>query len=97
MGEFAAANVAFRQAAVRAQTFAGFMGPVMNFSGNLGLAIVVGAGSWMVVQGQATVGEVAAFISYSRLFARPLNEIANLYNAIQSAIAGRRARLRHHG
>ena len=42
----------------------------------------------MVIQGLATVGTIASFITYSRQFGRPLNEIANLYNTIQSAVAG---------
>ena len=38
--------------------------------------------------GMATVGTIASFINYTRLFGRPLNDIANLYNTIQAAIAG---------
>jgi len=81
-------NGALRQAATRAQIFAGFMGPLINFVNNMGLAIVAGVGGWMAVQGLASVGAIAGFINYSRQFSRPLNEIANLYNSIQSAIAG---------
>ena len=64
------------------------MGPLMNLVNNIGFAIVAGAGGWMAVQGMATVGTIASFISYARQFSRPLNQIANLYNSIQSAIAG---------
>ena len=61
---------------------------MMNFIGNLSLAVVAGVGGWMVVNGTATVGTIAAFINYTRQLGRPINEIANLYNQIQSAIAG---------
>jgi len=88
VAEFDAANLTLRGAASRAQIFAGFMGPLMNVINNLGLAIVAGTGGWLAVQGLATVGTVAGFINYARQFSRPLNEIANLYNSIQSAIAG---------
>ena len=88
IAEFDAANLKLRSAASRAQIFAGFMGPLMNVVNNLGLAIIAGAGGWLAVQGMATVGTVASFINYARQFSRPLNEIANLYNSIQSAIAG---------
>src|SRR5262249_30680806 len=54
----------------------------------LGLAVVAGIGGWMAVQGLATVGIIASFITYARQFGRPLSELANLYGAIQSAIAG---------
>ena len=86
--QFNQANVALRRAAARAQIFAGFVGPLMNFIGNLSLAIVAGTGGYLAVLGMATVGTIASFINYTRLFGRPLNDIANLYNTIQGAIAG---------
>lgn len=88
IADFAVANGDLRQAATRAQIFGGFMGPLINFVNNIGLALVAGVGGWMALQGLATVGAIAGFINYSRQFSRPLNEIANLYNSIQSAIAG---------
>jgi ATP-binding cassette subfamily B protein len=81
-------NSRLRAASTRAQVFAGLMGPLTNFVNNVGFAIVAGAGGWMAVQGTASVGTIAAFVSYARQFTMPLNQIANLYNSIQSAIAG---------
>ena len=81
-------NRELRQAATQRADLAGFVGPMMNCVNNLGLAIVAGLGGWMAVQGLATVGTIASFISYSRQFGRPLNDIANLYNTIQAAMAG---------
>jgi ATP-binding cassette subfamily B protein len=86
--QFENANRALREAATRAQTYAGFVGPVMNFVSNTGLALVAGVGGWMAVQGLATVGTIASFVNYSREFGRPLNQLATLYNTIQSAVAG---------
>jgi ATP-binding cassette subfamily B multidrug efflux pump len=86
--QFDAANRRLRRASTYAQIFAGTMGPLTNFVNNVGFAIVAGAGGWMAVQGLATVGTIASFVNYARQFARPLNQIANLYNSIQSAIAG---------
>ncbi len=88
IAEFGAVNAKLRKAASRAQIFAGTLGPISNFVNNTGFAIVAGAGGWMAVQGTATVGTIAAFINYARQFSMPLNQIANLYNTIQSAIAG---------
>jgi ATP-binding cassette subfamily B protein len=88
LATFTADNQAFRHAATRAQIYSGFMGPLSNFVNNVGLALVAGAGGWLAVQGLATVGEIAAFINYSRQFGRPINELASLYNTIQAAIAG---------
>ncbi|BCM88652.1 putative ABC transporter ATP-binding protein [Abditibacteriota bacterium] len=86
--EFERANNELRDNATRAQMFAGFVGPMMNGINNTGLALVAGVGGLMVLHGAATVGTIAAFINYARQFGRPLTDIANLYNTIQSAIAG---------
>jgi ATP-binding cassette subfamily B protein len=88
IAQFDQTNAELRKAATRAQIFASLIGPMMNFVGNIGLAIVAGIGGWMAVQGLATVGTIAGFINFSRQFGRPLNELANLYSAIQSAVAG---------
>src|SRR5262245_62133044 len=88
MTQFENFNRDLQQAAIRAQISAGFMGPLTNFVNNLGLAIVATTGAWMVLQGLATVGTMASFITYTRQFGRPLNEIATLYNLIQAAVAG---------
>ena len=88
IAEFAAANAELRAAATRAQIYSGYIGPVMNFVGNLGLAIVAGVGGYLAVRGAVTIGTIATFINYTRQFGRPLNDIANLYNSIQSALAG---------
>jgi ATP-binding cassette subfamily B protein len=88
IAEFGDANQNLRRASTRAQIFAGTMGPISNFVNNTSFAIVAGAGGWMAVQQLATVGTIAAFVSYAQQFSRPLNHIANLYNSIQSAIAG---------
>ena len=88
LNEFNTTNRQLRQAAIRAQIYAGLMGPTMNFINNSGLAIVAGAGGWMAINGMATVGAIASFINYTRQLGRPLNEMANLYNQIQAAVAG---------
>ncbi len=46
------------------------------------------SGGWLAVQGLATVGEIAAFVNYSGRLRWPLNQIAQLFNSIQSALAG---------
>ena len=64
------------------------MPPLTFFVNNMGLVIVAFAGGYMAVQGDVTIGVIAAFISYVRQFGRPLGQVANLYNSIQSALAG---------
>ncbi len=86
--QFSGVNRTLRRAALRARIFAGFMGPLMNMVNNLGLAVVACSGGWLAVKGMATVGEVAAFINYAGRLGRPLNQIAQLFSSIQSALAG---------
>ncbi len=86
--EFAKVNHELKRVALRARIFASFMGPLMNMVSNLGLAVVACAGGWLAVERMATVGEVAAFINYAGRLGRPLNQIAQLFSSIQSALAG---------
>jgi len=88
IAHFDEVNQELRTAATKAQIYAGYVGPIMNVIGNSQLAVVAGVGGYLALRGLSSVGNIATFISYSRQFGRPLNEIANLFNAIQSAIAG---------
>lgn len=88
ISDFNEANHHLQQAATRAQIYAGLGGPMINCVSNLGRTVVVVTGGWMAVQQLATVGTIAAFINYAGQFTRPLNMLAQLYNTIQSALAG---------
>lgn len=85
---FSGVNRHLQKVALRARIFANFMGPIMNMVSNLGLAVVACSGGWLAVKGLATVGEVAAFVNYAGRLGRPLNQIAQLFSSIQSALAG---------
>jgi ATP-binding cassette subfamily B multidrug efflux pump len=85
---FTVINQDLRRKALRARIFSGFMGPVMNMVNNFAWAAVACAGGILSVQGMATVGEVAAFVNYAGRLGRPLNQIAQLFTSIQSALAG---------
>ena len=88
VGDFGRVNQELRQASTRAEILAGTLPSLTNLVNNTGLTIVAGIGGWMAVRGLATVGDIASFVQYARRFGWPLNGIANLYNSIQSAIAG---------
>lgn len=88
VAEFDVTNRELRRAATRASIYGGFMGPVMNLINNLGLAIVAATGGWLALGGLATVGTIVSFISYAQRFSRPVNQLAMLFNAVQSALAG---------
>jgi len=86
--KFEEANRNLQTSATYAQTFALVLAPLSNFVNNVSIAIVAMSGGLMVIKNIATVGIVAAFMNYAQQFGRPLNQIANLYNFIQSALAG---------
>ncbi|WP_339315125.1 ABC transporter ATP-binding protein [Paenibacillus sp. FSL R10-2734] len=73
---------------IKAQIVSGLVGPVMNMINNLGFAIIAGVGGWMAFHNMATVGIIVSFLTYSKQFGRPIADLANQYNLIQSAIAG---------
>ncbi|MEK5437793.1 MULTISPECIES: ABC transporter ATP-binding protein [Paenibacillus] len=73
---------------IKAQIVSGLVGPVMNMINNLGFAIIAGVGGWMAFHNMATVGIIVSFLTYCKQFGRPISDLANQYNLIQSAIAG---------
>ncbi len=62
--------------------------PLMNVINNFGFAVIAIFGGNLAVKGIISVGVIASFISYSKQFSRPLNELANTFNTLQSGIAG---------
>ena len=88
LAEFNETNERLRGSAMRADIISGFMGPINNFMNNLGLSLVIGAGAIMAVTSGLTIGVIASFVTYTRQFFRPINQLSNLLNTFQSAIAG---------
>lgn len=62
--------------------------PMINVINNLSFAMVATVGGYLSINGVITVGMIASFLSYSRQFVRPLNNLANIFNTLQSALAG---------
>ncbi|MBO5197011.1 MAG: ABC transporter ATP-binding protein [Lachnospiraceae bacterium] len=71
-----------------AEIFGGSMGPVMNVINNIGFVIIAAFGGYFAINGMISIGVISAFIVYAKQFGRPINEIAQLYGQIQTAIAG---------
>lgn len=91
--EFSEVSGKLAKAGIKANIFGGVMGPLMNVIGNLGYLLVAAVGGYLAIKTQGTegaisVGMIQAFLLYSKQFTRPINEIANQYAAIQTAIAG---------
>lgn len=88
IAEFEEANEKLREVGLKAQIWSGFLMPIINVINNLGFAIVAVVGGMLVVKGMMTVGAIASFITYSRQFVRPLNDLAQIFNILQSGVAG---------
>jgi ATP-binding cassette subfamily B protein len=85
---FARENERLRVMGTRAQISSGVLIPILILCGNLNYIIVALTGGWLVLGGRATIGMVQAFLLYSRNFTRPINEMANQFSTIQTALAG---------
>ncbi|WP_037907667.1 ABC transporter ATP-binding protein [Actinacidiphila yeochonensis] len=90
-GESAAAfdeqNEALYQSAFRAQFLSGTIQPLMMFIGNVNYVLVAVVGGLRVASGTLSIGDVQAFIQYSRQFSQPLTQVASMSNLIQSGVA----------
>ncbi|WP_436236753.1 ABC transporter ATP-binding protein [Paenibacillus sp. LjRoot153] len=86
--EFNNVNGRLYEVGLKAQIWSGFLMPILGVINNIGFSSVAIVGGVLAVKGHITVGVIASFLSYSRQFVRPLNEIANTYNVLQSGVAG---------
>lgn len=71
-----------------AQTYSGFIPKLMNMLNNLSFAIIACVGGILALNGTVSIGMIVIFTEYSRQFTRPLNDLANQFNTLLSAIAG---------
>ena len=88
LSAFDAENAALRDQATTATSWAFMIMPLVNIMSTFSIAVVVGIGGWLALQGAVTVGIITSFIFYSRNFVQPLRQLAELYNSVQSALAG---------
>ncbi len=72
----------------KANILSGLLMPLMNVINNLSFTLVVGAGGILAVKNLISIGTIASFVTYSKQFGRPLNNIATIFNTLQSALAG---------
>jgi len=86
--EFCKTSDSLTKAGIRTDIFSGVMGPVMNCIGNIGFVIIAAFGGYFSVNGLISVGVISAFIVYAKQFSRPINEIAQVYGQLQTAVAG---------
>ena len=84
---FAEHNDALYEASFKAQFNSGIMQPLMFFMSNLNYVLVAVVGGLRVASGSLSIGDVQAFIQYSRQFSMPLTQVASMANLVQSGVA----------
>jgi len=84
---FAEKNDKLFNASFSAQFISGMIMPAMMFIGNLSYVAVAVVGGLRVAAGAITVGDIVAFIQYSRQFTQPLTQVASMANLLQSGVA----------
>jgi ATP-binding cassette subfamily B protein len=87
IAEFDRQNKGLYEASFRAQFLSGVIQPSMQFLANVNYVVVAGLGGFMVASGSLSLGDVQAFIQYSRQFTMPLTQIASQMNLLQSGLA----------
>ena len=85
--EFDKKNQAMYEASFGAQALSNTIMPLMGFISNLGYVIIAVVGGLQVAAGNISLGNVQAFIQYSRQFTQPVNQIASMMNMLQSGVA----------
>jgi len=87
MEEFDSQNEPLYQASFKAQFLSGVIQPAMQFLANLNYVAIAVIGGYRVASGALSLGDVQAFIQYSRQFTMPITQIASQMNLLQSGVA----------
>lgn len=85
--QFDARNEEAVETYYKAEYYGSVVGPAVNFINNLSLSLVSVFGALLYLAGQMTIGNISSFILYSRKFSGPINEAANIFSELQSALA----------
>ena len=81
-------NQAVYKAAISANVYAMMLMPLSNVLGNFFVIVLASLGGYLALQGLVSVGMIATFVNYGKNFIQPLQQLANMFNAIQAALAG---------
>jgi len=84
---FAERNGGMYESSFKAQFISGIIMPAMMFIGNLNYVIIAVVGGLRVASGTMNLGDVQAFIQYTRMFTQPLTQVASMANLLQSGVA----------
>ena len=93
VADFSRASAELKKCSISARVWGSIMGPCMNFLGNLQYVLIAAFGGYFVLNPvpfmrTLTIGNIQSMLQYSKKFTRPVNEIANQYATILTALAG---------
>jgi len=88
VAEFRQINRQNRDANVQAQTLTSAFSPALDVLGTMALALVLGYGGFLVLNGRASLGLVVAYMNYVMRFYRPIRALSSMWTQLQSALAG---------
>lgn len=86
-GQFAEKNREAVEAYYKAEYYGSTVGPMVNFINNLSLSLISVFGAFLYMMGMMRLGQISSFVLYSRKFSGPINELANIFGDLQSAVA----------
>ena len=87
LGNMDALNEEVVTAYYKSEYYSSMMGPSVNLINNLSMSLISVFGAILFMNGGITLGNISSFVQYSRRFSGPINEIANIYGELQSALA----------
>lgn len=87
IANFVEINNSLYESGWKAQFMSGLVMPLMGLVNNLGYVVVAVVGGVLAASGKLLIGDIQAFIQYSRQFTQPINQLANIANIIQSTLA----------
>lgn len=85
--EFDEVNEELAEAGRKAQFFSGLLSPLINFANNAGYVIICVIGGYLIINGKSEVGDIVAFIAYTKLLMQPITDLSSIANNLQSSLA----------
>ncbi len=88
LADFRKQNEEVYKAGITANNYALLLMPLTSVLGNFFIIVLAAFGGWLALRDLVSVGVITTFIIYAQNFINPLRQLANMYNAIQGALAG---------
>lgn len=85
--EFDEINEALTQSSRKAQFFSGLIAPLVNFANNAGYVIICVLSGYLIIKGEADIGDITVFMTYTKLVTQPISDLSMIANNLQSSLA----------